>query len=296
MAGKKKISAVPAIKEMEDWVLIALQELGGEEKFSRIDSKVKELLESAGVPKRETSRRIKHNRGTSLNLKTSGCRTALEQNSLLSKPTNGRWRLTASGETRANFVRGELGLGESKAPVVNNLAREARIKPDALQVLRDNDVSEEVLERFLELLVAAPPVLVEPDAPTPSPNLAVEKAAIKFIRRIEKGWHTTRTNNPGFDLFQTDSGRKNGKITVWCEVKSLSGRFDQNHPVSLTPTELEKAQECGDAYWIYIVEEAQSANPKLLKIQNPAGKTKQRPNGKALRFSYGHRWRSVAEK
>ena len=284
MPGKKKIFVVPAIKEMEDWVLVALQELGGEEKFSRIDSKVKELLESAGVPKRETNRRIKHIRGTSLNLKTSGCRTALEQNSLVSKPTNGRWSLTASGETRANFVRRELGLEPPKAPVVNNLAREARIKPDALQVLRDNDVSEEVLEQFLELLVSASSVPVEPP-PTQPPNLAVEKAAIKFILSIEKGWHTTRTNNPGFDLFQTESGRKNGKITVWCEVKSLSGKFSG---VSLTHTEFEKAQECGDAYWLYIVEEAQSANPKLLKIQNLAGK--------AERFTYGHRWRSVAEK
>lgn len=284
MPGKKKTFAVPAIKEMEDWVLVALQELGGEEKFSRIDSKVKELLESTGVPRRETSRRIKHIRGTSLNLKTSGCRTALEQNSLVSKPTNGRWRLTASGETRANFVRRELGLGEPKAPVVNNLAKDAKIKPDALQVLRDNNVPEEVLEQFLELLVSASSVPVEP-APTPSPNRAVEDAAIKFIRRIEKGWHTTRTNNPGFDLYRTESGRKNGKVTVWCEVKSLSGKFSG---VSLTHTEFEKAQECGDAYWLYIVEEAQSTNPKLLRIQNPAGK--------AERFIYGHRWRSMAEK
>lgn len=141
------------------------------------------------------------------------------------------------------------------------------------------------MEQFLELLVSTPSVPVEPDTPTPPPNLAVEKAAIKFIRRIEKGWHTTRTNNPGFDLFQTDSGRKNGKITVWCEVKSLSGKFSG---VSLTHTEFKKAQECGDAYWLYIVEEAQSANPKLLKIQNPAGK--------AERFTYGQRWRGVAEK
>ena len=285
MPGKKKTFAVPAIKEMEDWVLVALQELGGEENFSRIDSKVKELLESAGVPKRETSRRIKHIRGTSLNLKTSGCRTALEQNSLVSKPTNGRWQLTASGETRANFVRRELGLEPPKAPVVNNLARDAKIKPDALQVLRDNNVPEEVLEKFLELLVVAQSVTPEPVTPTPSPNLAVEKAAIEFILSTEKGWHTTPPGNEGFDLYRTQSGRKNGKITVWCEVKSLSGRFTG---VSLTRPEFKKAQECGDAYWLYIVEEAQSANPKLLKIQNPAGK--------AERFTYGHRWRGVAEK
>lgn len=282
MPGRK----MPTVKEAGDWVLVSLQDLGGEAKFGFIDYRVMKLLADWGVPEVELDRKIKHTRTTSLGLKTSAARTELRKSGLL-EYAKGHWRLTASGETRANFRRQELGLGRPKAPVVNNLARDAGIKTDALQVLRDNDVSEEVLEKFLELLVAGNSVRPVPSPITPSPNLKVEKAAIDFIRSVEKekGWHTTRTNNPGFDLYQTESGRRNGKVTVWCEVKSLSGRFSS---VSLTHTEFEKAQECGDAYWLYIVENAQSAKPTLLRIQNPAGK--------AERFTYGSRWRNGAEK
>ena len=283
---------LPTVQEMEDWVLIALQELGCEAQFKRIDAKVKELLASVGVPEVELDRGITHIRKTSANLKTSGCRTALKKSGHLERTParKGRWRLTVSGEVRATFRRQELLPGRPpKAREVNKLATDAGIKPDALEVLRDNNVPEEVLEKFLEQLVSAVSVPVDPDAPpkTQSNNLAVEKAAIDFIQsqNSEKGWHTTPTNNEGFDLYRTQSGRKNGKITAWCEVKSLSGKFTG---ISLTRPEFKKAQECGDAYWLYIVEEATTANPKLLKIQNPAGKVE--------RFTYGHRWRNVAEK
>ena len=288
MPAKRKsptVKNVPSAKEMEDWVLVALQDLGGEDEFDKIDGKVKGLLEAWGVPTKESERRIKHIRGTSLNLKTAWCRTRLKDAGFLEVSVKGRWGLTAFGETRANDIsRPKLGFGPFKTSAVNRLAREARIKTDALRVLRDDGVSEEVLEKFLKLLVAAPPVPVDCDEISPD-RLEVEKAAIKFIRGIEKGWHTTPPNNPGFDLYQTESGRRNGKVTVWCEVKSLSGKFSS---VSLTHTEFEKAQECGDAYWLYIVENAQSDKPTLLKIQNPAGK--------AERFTYGSRWRNVAEK
>ena len=281
---------LPTAREMEDWVLVATQELGGEAQFKRIDAKVKELLAYVGVPKRELDRKIKHSTETTLNLKTSRGRTALRKRLLLERaPGKGRWRLTASGEVRATFRRQEL-LPDRSTIVreVNKLATDAGIKTDALAVLRDNNVPEEVLEKFLEQLVSAVSVLVDPDdPPKPTPhNLAVEKAAIRFIQnqKSEKGWHTTPPNNEGFDLYRTQSGRENGKKTTWCEVKGLSGKFTG---VSLTRPEFKKAQECGDAYWLYIVEEAPT-NPKLLKIQNPAGKVE--------RFTYGHRWRNVAEK
>lgn len=135
MLPKKKppvVRDVPPAKEMEDWVLVALQDLWGKAHFKRIDAKVKELLKSRGVPEKKLSRKVKHTRVTSLSLKTSAVRTELKKRGLLEIPAKGRhWQLTASGETRANFVRRELGLEPPKAPVVNNLAREARIKPDA---------------------------------------------------------------------------------------------------------------------------------------------------------------------
>ena len=280
---------LPPARKMDNWVLVALQELGGEAQFRQIDAKVGELLASSGVLKKELNRRIKHTRKTSANLKTSGCRTELKKRGLLERTParKGRWSITASGETQANFWRTKKGLPLPKAPEVNKLATDAGIKPEALAVLRDNNVPEEVLEKFLNQLSSAISAQVDPDVPpkTQSNNLAVEKEAIDFIQSVEKWWHTTPPNNEGFDLYRTQSGRKNGKITVWCEVKGLSGKFTG---VSLTRPEFKKAQECGDAYWLYIVEEATTTNPKLLKIQNPAGRVE--------RFTYGSNWGKVAEK
>ena len=290
---------LPTARKMDNWVLVALQELGGEAQFRQIDAKVGELLARSGVLKKELNRKIKHTRKTSANLKTSGCRTALKKRGLLERTPakKGRWSLTASGETQANFWRTKKGLPLPKAPTVNKLATDAGIKPDALAVLRDNNVPEEVLEKFLEQLVSTVSIRVETGDPpkTPSNNLAVEKAAINFIQDNEKGWHTTPPNNEGFDLYRTQSGRKNGKKTVWCEVKSLSGEFTG---VSLTHPEFKKAQECGDAYWLYIVENVDNVDsevenssrrrPTIIKINDPAGKVE--------RFTYGSRWRNVAEK
>ena len=268
MPASKKL---PTAKEMEDWVLVALQEPGREAHFRRIDSKVKEMLVTSGVSKREANRVIKHIRGTSHNLKTSGCRTILRQQGFLEKINRrGFWRLTEKGEVRANAVRAQLNLKPATAPLVNGLAKEVSIRQNALEVLRKNNVSEEIIREFLEELLRSKSVRAHPDSTEDQDNLEVEATAINFIvsQPGGKGWHRTPAANPGFDLYKTESGRKNGKKTLWCEVKSLTGKFNG---ISLTPTEFLKAQECGDSYWLYVVEYAMSDNPSLIRIKNPGG-------------------------
>ena len=46
------------------------------------------------------------------------------------------------------------------------------------------------------------------------------------------------------------------------------------------------AQECGDDYWLYVVENAGTGSPNIVKIQDPAGK--------ARTFTFDHGWREVA--
>ena len=304
---------LPTSREMEDWVLVAVQRLGGNVYYKDIDDKVRELLVSDRVSKRATQRKIKSFRITSHNNKSALARTGLSRQGLLVRATErGYWRLTSRGKREARRLvrdktpqirisetrtRGNLGShfkssaqGGARASTVNGLARRAGIKRDAVKFLRDNNVPENVIEKFLELLAdrLLPSTEVSPDTLSYEARMDVERKAIAFIQQNEPEWHGTPANNPGFDLYQTDDGTPNGQITQWCEVKSLSGKFGPNQPVQLTSTEFEKAQECSRAYWLYIIQNATSDNPAMIKIQDPASK--------ARGFIFGQRWRDFAEK
>ena len=59
-------------------------------------------------------------------------------------------------------------------------------------------------------------------------------------------------------------------------------------PVGLSRTQFEWAGEKGDAYWLYIVEHADSPrSTRIVRIQDPAGK--------ARTFTFDHGWLSVAQ-
>ena len=54
----------------------------------------------------------------------------------------------------------------------------------------------------------------------------------------------------------------------------------------MTRAQFEKAQEEREAFWLYVVENAQTDNPRLVKIHDPAGK------GETFTFDKG--WLEVA--
>ena len=114
-------------------------------------------------------------------------------------------------------------------------------------------------------------------------RMALEEAAINLILLEESRLERTPMNNPGFDLYQIGP---DGEISKWIEVKAMTGTLD-NHPVGLSKTQFEYAQECGSAYWLYVVERAgDSEAAHILRIQNPAGK--------AQTFTFDHGWRASA--
>ena len=114
-------------------------------------------------------------------------------------------------------------------------------------------------------------------------RMSLEAKAINFILDREPEWKRAPANNPGYDLYQAD---QRGTITAWCEVKAMSGTLD-NRPASMTKRQFEEAGCLGDAYWLYVVENAATDNPRLVKIQNPAGL--------ASTFTFDKGWREIAE-
>ncbi len=134
-------------------------------------------------------------------------------------------------------------------------------------------------------------VAVQPDREGPSPEgaeeadrrLELEESAIDFILECEPEWKPTPQGNKGYDLYKAD---QDGKVIRWCEVKAMTGPWD-DRPVGLTHTQFKKAQECGDDYWLYVVEHAGTADARIVRIQDPAGK--------ARTFTFDHGWREVAD-
>jgi hypothetical protein len=116
-----------------------------------------------------------------------------------------------------------------------------------------------------------------------SARMALEAKAIELILSNEQQWQRTNMHNPGFDLFEAD---EDGKPKRWCEVKAMAGSLFER-PVGLSLTQFECAREHGEAYWLYIVEHAGDASPRVVRIQDPAGK--------ARTFTFDHGWLSIAD-
>ena len=124
----------------------------------------------------------------------------------------------------------------------------------------------------------------DPDGLAHKERLDLENDAIVLILKHESNLEPTPTNNPGFDL--TELGC-DGEPTKWVEVKAMKGTL-QDRPVSLSRTQFECAQAHQRAYWLYIVENADTPKrARVVRIQDPAGK--------ARTFTFDRGWLAVAE-
>lgn len=89
--------------------------------------------------------------------------------------------------------------------------------------------------------------------------------------------------NPGYDI---ESRSIKGEVVRYIEIKSLSGHWNHSY-ATLSRPQFDKAVSLGDAFWLYVVENAESENFQIHRIQNPALK--------ANHFMFDDGWRSVAE-
>lgn len=252
---------LPTAREMQGQVLAALQELQGDAYYTDIDARVKGNLEPL-VLISEFKKETQSFYETTFANKCAQARRALRKQGFLARGgKKGHWRFS------------HVSLVKTTKPGPSKVEKFAK---DAIKLLDEQGVPPEVINSLRELRLKFE--MDGPDAqPSDHDNREVEAKAIAFIldQEKDKGWQRPENpNNPGFDLYQTD---RRGRINLWCEVKSLSGKFSS---VSLTHTEFKEALKRGKRYWLYIVENAGSKNETLIKINDPAGK--------AERFTYRH--------
>jgi hypothetical protein len=123
----------------------------------------------------------------------------------------------------------------------------------------------------------------DPDGLDQDKRMQIEALAIELILTIEPTLRRTPEGNPGFDLYEDD---RNGNQTRWVEVKSMTGTL-MDRSVGLSRTQFDCALEKGDAYWLYIVENAVDLDKaRILRIQNPARN--------ARTFTFDRGWSAVA--
>ena len=90
-------------------------------------------------------------------------------------------------------------------------------------------------------------------------------------------------NNRGYDVESRDAA---GTIVRYIEVKSFTGQWNRTYAV-LSRSQFDKANECGDAFWLYVVERAETDSFDIHRIPNPALK--------ASHFMFDDGWRATAE-
>ncbi len=79
---------------------------------------------------------------------------------------------------------------------------------------------------------------------------------------------------------------EHGAPKRWVEVKAMTGSL-QDRRVGMSDTQFECAQEHGGDFWLYVVEQAGTPNARIVRIQDPAGRSRT--------FTFDEGWLAVAE-
>lgn len=307
---------LPGIEEMKDWDMIALRQLGGSSRsqgrhITKIDEKIRQMMLGLGVGSEECDHLAPYNK-TRLGWRAENARSTMGKE-LIENPKKGYWRLTPKGCSRADELvnkgkKRQLDTIERKQrsqadnQTIKALADAAGVNMGKIRLLQKYAITAADLEKLLkthsdsqytEENEATGGVTVLPEnggttgseASTQEQRLEVEAKAVEHILAVETGWHKAPRNNPGFDLYKTDNGRRNGKKIVWCEVKALSESFQS---VGLTPREVKEALERKEDYWLYIVENVATESPNIIPVRNPG----YQPNE---RYRFGREWRSMSQ-
>ena len=116
----------------------------------------------------------------------------------------------------------------------------------------------------IEIVIEPSDSDIPPNPKAEEDKRKTEEAAVEFILKKYPDLidaNEDNPNNPGYDLHNKEKDK-------FIEVKGVSGEFTQ---VSMTITQFEYAMEKRGKYWLYVVENAESDNPKLYRLHDPAG-------------------------
>ncbi len=147
---------------------------------------------------------------------------------------------------------------------LKGLLQEQKERLAELEKERQVDCLEPELEA-VALILPKPPAAPEAPGEGEEARRRVEAAGMRVAMEYERsqGREPVDVSRDflGYDIQSTSPAG-----TRYIEVKA----FAATGPLELTPHEWQMARRLGEAYWLYVVEDALTA-PRLQRIQNPAG-------------------------
>lgn len=200
----------------------------------------------------------------------------------------------------------EEELAESEAKIAEYEARQLKGEDMRMALFNETSKRDEIkrrlqeletqIERETQLVICKPKVLtVVRVLPMPiadedvgeEGDPEIEAVGMKVAMEYERGQgripEDVSMRKCGYDI---RSLTPEGQIDRYIEVKARA----KTGAVALTPNEWLMAQRFGEKYWLYIVTDAKSENPKLHCIQNPSAKLQ--PEIKIVRYIVKD-WQSV---
>ncbi len=147
------------------------------------------------------------------------------------------------------------------------LARRQRRREE---LARQRSLTLQNVERISSVIVLPHPDSSTPEIRNLKPNKVVEEIAMRVAMESERKAGRVVTDvheqDLGYDLTSLDT--RSGELRL-IEVKGLSA---PEGTILLTPNEHRVAEDRRDCYWLYIVVDCASDNPRLITEKDPASK------------------------
>lgn len=147
------------------------------------------------------------------------------------------------------------------------LARRQRRREE---LARQRALTLQNVERISSILILPHPDSSQPEIKNLKPNKAVEElamqVAMEFEQRAGRVVTDVHDQDLGYDLTSLDT--RSGELRL-IEVKGLSA---PEGTILLTPNEHRVAEDRRDCYWLYVIVDCASGNPKLITEKDPASK------------------------
>jgi len=147
------------------------------------------------------------------------------------------------------------------------LARRQRRREE---LARQRSLTLQNVERISSVLVLPHPDASKPEIQNLKPNKAVEETAMRVAKEFERKAGRVVTDvheqDLGYDLTSLDTRSVELRLI---EVKGLSA---SEGTILLTPNEHRVAEDRRDCYWLYVVVDCASDNPRLITEKDPASK------------------------
>jgi len=169
-------------------------------------------------------------------------------------------------EEKTRGVEGAAGLLAIAIDKHDQLCRRREHRREELE--RQKALTLQAVERITSALILPHPEREHPELRRLRPNPETEQTAMRVAMEYERSQGRAvadvHEKDLGYDLTSLDT--RTGELRL-IEVKGLAGSEGE---IILTPNEHRVAEDRRDCYWLYVVTDCGSANPRLTPVKDPA--------------------------